>query len=66
MIPGSLIEGSALAIIPAITILLVWTNDYHHLIYKKIWIDFIDGYPAIDFVQGNWYWVNVAYPTCLF
>ena len=54
-----------LAIIPFSTILLVWTNDYHHLIYKQTWIEFSNGYPAIDFVQGNWYWINVAYSYIL-
>ena len=54
-----------LAIIPFSTILLVWTNDYHHLIYKQTWIEFSNGYPAIDFVQGNWYWINVVYSYIL-
>lgn len=54
-----------LAVIPVITILLVWTNDYHHLIYEKTWIDSNFGYPLIDFVQGSWYWVNVVYSYAL-
>ncbi len=56
---------SLLVIMPIITMMLVWTNDYHNLIYKDAWIDFSQGYSALKIVQGQWYWVNVAYSYVL-
>lgn len=54
-----------LLVVPAITMLLVWTKDYHNLIYKDIRIDFSQGYPALEIVRGQWYWVNVTYSYAL-
>ncbi len=54
-----------LVIMPVITMVLVWTNDYHNLIYKDAWVDFSQGYPALEIVRGQWYWVNVAYSYAL-
>jgi len=54
-----------LVIIPIITIILVWTNSYHKLIYRDVQIDFINGYPILEIVEGSWYWVNVAYSYAL-
>lgn len=54
-----------LVIMPAITMILVWTKDYHNLIYKNTWIDFSQGYPVLEMARGQWYWVNVAYSYAL-
>lgn len=54
-----------LVIMPAITMILVWTKSYHNLIYKSTWIDFSQGYPVLEMARGPWYWVNVAYSYAL-
>ncbi|KWX73668.1 hypothetical protein AMQ84_21565 [Paenibacillus riograndensis] len=49
---------TALYAIPFISVLLVWTNDYHHLFYQSMY--FREGAPAplIDVVMGPWYIVQ--------
>jgi len=61
----SLKRFGPLVIIPIITMVLVWTNGYHSLIYEDAWVDFSQGYPALEIVRGLWYWVNVAYSYTL-
>ncbi len=61
----SLRKIGLLTIIPVVTMVLVWTNNYHGLIYKDASVDFSQGYPALEIVQGQWYWVNVAYSYAL-
>jgi len=46
-------------LIPAITVLLVFTNSYHHLIWEKV-----DFYPLTNesvYNYGSWFWVYAFY-----
>jgi PAS domain S-box-containing protein len=52
---------SLLFLIPIITVIMVWTNSYHGLIYSRAWIDMSGGYPALGIIRGQWYFVNLAY-----
>jgi len=54
-----------LSIIPAITIILVWTNEYHHLIKQSIFIENISGVLALGKVYGTWFWIQFIYIYCL-
>ena len=54
-----------LAIIPLVTILLVWTNQYHHLIEYNLHIDRSGSFAALSLTRGVWYWVDVAYSYVL-
>lgn len=50
---------SLLSIIPFITLPLVFTNEYHHLIWTKVELD-----PNINiayYFHGPWFWVYFAY-----
>ncbi|OKP85355.1 hypothetical protein A3844_16330 [Paenibacillus helianthi] len=49
---------TSLYVIPFISVLLVWTNDYHHLFYQSM--HFREGAPTplIDIVMGPWYIVQ--------
>ena len=47
--------------IPTITIFLVWTNDFHHLIWKNFNIIYYESFSLIDFEYGIWANLNAAY-----
>lgn len=49
------------AAVPVISLLLQWTNQYHHLIYRSIELVKIDGVSVIQFERGPWYYVNTVY-----
>jgi PAS domain S-box-containing protein len=55
-----------LALEPAITVVLVWTNRYHGLIRHNVYLDTTGPFPVIGKMYGPWFWVNVAYAYCLF
>ena len=49
------------ASIPVAIILLIWTNDYHHIIWSEIIIN-APGNGALLEYKNNWgYWVHTAY-----
>ncbi|OGO35997.1 MAG: hypothetical protein A2147_10690 [Chloroflexi bacterium RBG_16_57_8] len=50
-----------LTVMPVIGLVLVWTNDIHHLWWKDIWLD-TSRSPAVDAVEHNTlFWVNAVY-----
>lgn len=54
-----------LCIIPFITLLMVWTNDLHHLMWTGIWLD-TSVLPPVDTVaHGTWFWVSAVYAYIL-
>ncbi|WP_366289260.1 histidine kinase N-terminal 7TM domain-containing protein [Paenibacillus sp. AN1007] len=57
---------SALFIIPSITVLLVTTNDWHHLYYKRVWLREDSTIPVMAMDIGQWYVVHGAFTfSCL-
>jgi PAS domain-containing protein len=50
-----------LSIQPAISLLLQWTNPYHHLLYQSLHIIQTDTFVTMDITRGPWYLVNVVY-----
>lgn len=51
----------ALAAIPAVTILLVWTNDWHGLMWTHDAVVVVEGLAIMDLGLGPWFWVWTAY-----
>src|SRR5437868_14788144 len=49
-----------LAIVPLVTLLLVWTNQYHHLIEYNIHMDARGSVAVLDWTHGVWYWIDVV------
>ncbi len=49
-----------LFIIPLITLLLVFTNEVHHLVWARVYIP-SDGLNFAVYERGNWFWVNIVY-----
>ena len=52
---------AALFFIPLVTLLLHFTNNYHHLFYRTVSISTNGPFPLISFTKGPWYWVHIAY-----
>jgi len=54
-----------LAVLPAITLVMVWTNDTYHLMWKNIWLD-TNVSPPVDAVSHNlWFLVQAMYSYLL-
>jgi len=61
---GELINRSKiilLSIIPIITIILIWTNEHHHLMRQSFFIQNISGLLALGKVYGTWFWIQFIY-----
>jgi len=54
-----------LFVIPTITIILVWTNEYHHLMRQLIFIQNISGVLVFGKTYGIWFWVQYFYNNIL-
>jgi len=54
-----------LFLIPFITIILAWTNEYHHFLRQAIFLETISGVLAFGKVYGTWFWVQFFYNYCL-
>lgn len=47
--------------IPLITLLLVWTNRYHHLHYSSVSVDSSGPFPMLNIERGPWYLFHTVY-----
>jgi PAS domain S-box-containing protein len=54
-----------LTIVPLLTLLLVWTNDVHGLIWSDIRQDTSGSFSVLDLSYGAWWWVHTAYSYLL-
>ena len=54
-----------LAIIPLITVLLVWTNGIHGLVWSEVTLDRSGPFPAMSVHYGLWFWVHLVYSYML-
>ena len=50
-----------LNIVPVVTLIMNYTNDFHHLFYKKLYMNNDGIFPIVELIKGPWYWVNIAY-----
>jgi diguanylate cyclase (GGDEF)-like protein len=50
-----------LSIQPVTSLLLQWTNQYHHFIYESVNILEQNGLVVIELTRGPWYFVNIVY-----
>lgn len=54
-----------LYIVPVITLIMNYTNDFHHLFYIKLYMNNDGIFPVVEIIKGPWYWVNIAYTYAL-
>ena len=53
------------AIVPAITLVLVFTTDLHGLVWKEISIQTAANFSALQVSHGPWFWVHFIYSYAL-
>lgn len=53
------------AAIPAATVLLVWTNDFHGLVYQNPRIVTRGSFLLLVFERGPWFWIALLYSYVL-
>ena len=54
-----------LTIIPILTIFLVFTNEFHGLIWSKIDFSDIGVYKILTPIHGTWFWIHTTYSYLL-
>ncbi len=54
------------SIIPVITLVLAWTNSYHHLIWQKISLIDLFGLKLLQLEYGTWFWIHALYSHALY
>lgn len=55
-----------LVVIPVITILITWTNPWHHLFKQQVYMNFEGAFPVLKSDYGPWFWVHTIYTYSLF
>jgi putative nucleotidyltransferase with HDIG domain/PAS domain S-box-containing protein len=55
----------SLAVIPAVTLLLMWTNELHGLVYARVWQEPLAPFGAVAVTYGPWFWVHAVYSYSL-
>lgn len=54
-----------LSIVPLLTLLLIFTNERHGLIWKETEIRISGTFSALDVIHGSWFWVYWIYANIL-
>jgi PAS domain S-box-containing protein len=54
-----------LGIIPIVTLILVWTNDLHNLVWQKVELESVGPFIMLDFTRGPWFWVLMVFSYTL-
>ena len=54
-----------LFLVPATTVVMVVTNDLHHLYYASVAVGAVEGHTYLLLSAGPFYWVHVLYSYCL-
>jgi len=54
-----------ISVIPVLTLLLVWTNDFHHIHYEQISIDRSGDFPMLALVPGPSFRIFTLFFYCL-
>ncbi|MBN1310903.1 MAG: PAS domain S-box protein [Anaerolineae bacterium] len=53
-------------VIPVLTLILTWSNEYHGLMYQRIWLDTSGPFPNFSSIRGIWFWgVHTSYSYML-
>lgn len=53
--------SGALAAVPVVTVVIVWSNPWHGLMWTHNSLDIVNGFAILDQAFGPWFWVYVVY-----
>jgi PAS domain S-box-containing protein len=56
---------AVLLIIPLLTLLLVWSNERHHLVWQQLHLDSDGPFVALQVSYGAWFWLHLGYSYLL-
>lgn len=54
-----------LVVVPVVTVVVVWTNQYHDLQWAESNVVVVEGIALVEQEFGAWYWVNLVYAYVL-
>lgn len=54
-----------LTIEPAITLILIWTDQFHGLVRRNVYLDTAGPFPVVGKTYGPWFWIHVGYSYLL-
>lgn len=54
-----------LIFVPVVTIVMAWTNSFHHLMWKEFWLDTSISPPVDVATHGAWFWIYATYSYSL-
>ena len=54
-----------LLVVPVVTLVLVWTNELHNLVWQGVELEPIGPLVALDFERGPWFWVLIVFSYSL-
>ena len=55
-----------LLILPAVTLVLAMTSDFHHLLWSGFFLETSDSWHPLTMEHGPWFWIHVFYSYALF
>lgn len=53
------------ALLPAITLVIVWTSNFHNLVRHSMSVRTVGSLKLLERTQGIWYWIFFSYGYCL-
>ncbi|MBW1712730.1 MAG: PAS domain-containing protein, partial [Deltaproteobacteria bacterium] len=54
-----------LSVVSLTTLVLAWTNEAHHLIWTRVWLDTSGPFPMEASTHGPWFWLWTVYAYLL-
>jgi len=52
---------AAISLIPVITVVMAFTNDFHHLLWETAELNIADGFIGMHYTYGLWWTINAVY-----
>ncbi len=56
---------AALSVVPVVSIVMAWTNQWHHLLWQQNQVVVVDRIALASQTFGPWFWVNLVYSYAL-
>ena len=50
-----------LMLLPVVMLVMVWTNNIHHLVWSDIWLNTGLAFPVVAVTHNIWFWIYAIY-----